>query len=93
MARYDDGAYGKIVTEGDVHTVNQQAAGIASRAEAKTFIYSYLYGAGDEKLGINCGGVTPADIAKYKAERRDCGPRSSADPPQAGRQRPEDQGH
>jgi DNA polymerase-1 len=71
MARYDGGAYGKIVTEGDVHTVNQQAAGIASRAEAKTFIYSYLYGAGDEKLGINCGGVTPADITKYKAEQRD----------------------
>jgi DNA polymerase I-like protein with 3'-5' exonuclease and polymerase domains len=51
MAQWDGGEYGRIVTTGDIHTANQQAAGLATRAEAKTFIYAYLYGAGDEKLG------------------------------------------
>lgn len=48
---YDDGEFGKLVTEGDPHTYNQQAAGLYLRASAKTFIYAFLYGAGDEKLG------------------------------------------
>lgn len=69
MGRYDDGAYGRILLDGDVHTVNQQAAGIATRAEAKTFIYSYLYGAGNHKLGVNCGGVKDEEIPQYKAHR------------------------
>ena len=38
MARWDGGAYGDVVLNGDIHTVNQQAAGLATRAEAKTFI-------------------------------------------------------
>lgn len=66
MARYDAGAYGKILLEGDIHTVNQQAAGIDTRANAKTFVYSYLYGAGNHKLGVNCGGVTDAEIPQYR---------------------------
>jgi len=51
MARYDGGAYGKVLLEGDIHTVNQQAAGLPTRNDAKTFIYAYLYGAGDVKIG------------------------------------------
>lgn len=57
MAEYDGGAYARIVTTGsskngtDVHTVNMRAAGLTSRDDAKTFIYAFLYGAGDEKLG------------------------------------------
>ena len=51
VARYDGGAYARIVTDGDVHTANQQAAGIPTRDDAKTFIYAFLYGAGDMKLG------------------------------------------
>lgn len=38
MAKYDDGAYGKIVLEGDIHTANQEAAGLPTRNAAKTFI-------------------------------------------------------
>ena len=34
----DGGAYAKIVLEGDVHTANQEAAGLANRDLAKTFI-------------------------------------------------------
>lgn len=51
MARYDGGAYAKIILEGDIHTENQKAAGLPTRNNAKTFIYAFLYGAGDEKIG------------------------------------------
>lgn len=51
MAKYDGGAYGKILLEGDIHTANQEAAGLDSRPQAKTFIYAFLYGAGDAKIG------------------------------------------
>lgn len=56
MAMYDKGAYGLVVTEGDVHTVNQIAAGLPTRNDAKTFIYAFLYGAGDAKIGSIVGG-------------------------------------
>lgn len=56
MARYDGGAYGKLLLEGDIHTVNQQAAGLETRAAAKRMIYCYLYGGGDAKLGESIGG-------------------------------------
>jgi DNA polymerase I len=51
MAAYDDGAYADVVLNGDIHTANQQAAGLESRNQAKTFIYGFLYGSGDEKTG------------------------------------------
>lgn len=51
MARYDGGEYVLLVTTGDVHTANQKAAGLPTRTKAKKFIYSWLYGAGDEKIG------------------------------------------
>lgn len=51
MAAYDDGAYANEVVNGDIHTSNQMAAGLPTRNNAKTFIYAFLYGAGDEKIG------------------------------------------
>lgn len=51
MARWDGGAYGDVVLNGDIHTMNQEAAGLPTRDNAKTFIYGFLYGAGDEKIG------------------------------------------
>ena len=51
MAHWDKGAYAKIVLEGDIHTENQKAAGLPNRDMAKTFIYAFLYGAGDKKIG------------------------------------------
>ena len=56
MARHDGGAYGEQVVNGDIHTVNQEAAGLPTRDNAKTFIYGFLYGAGDEKIGKIVGG-------------------------------------
>jgi DNA polymerase I-like protein with 3'-5' exonuclease and polymerase domains len=51
MSRYDGGKYGKEILEGDIHTANQLAAGLENRPQAKTFIYGFLYGAGNEKIG------------------------------------------
>ena len=51
MSRYDGGKYGKEILEGDIHTANQEAAGLQTRPQAKTFIYGFLYGAGNEKIG------------------------------------------
>jgi len=58
MARYDGGRYSKILLEGDIHTANQEAAGLPTRDIAKTFAYSTLYGAGDAKIGTLVGGGT-----------------------------------
>jgi len=51
-----DQDYVKEVCEGDIHTKNQNAAGLAERAQAKTFIYALLYGAGPAKIGSIVGG-------------------------------------
>jgi DNA polymerase I-like protein with 3'-5' exonuclease and polymerase domains len=47
----DNGAYANEILVGDIHTANQQAAGLETRDQAKTFIYAFLYGAGDAKIG------------------------------------------
>jgi DNA polymerase I-like protein with 3'-5' exonuclease and polymerase domains len=67
LAHYmKDENYVKTVTEGsskegtDVHTVNQKAAGLQTRDQAKTFIYAFLYGAGPAKIGSIVGGSAKA---------------------------------
>ena len=57
LAHYmNDPEYTNIVLTGDVHTANQQAAGLQTRDQAKTFIYAFLYGAGAAKIGKVVGG-------------------------------------
>ena len=52
LAHYmKDDAYIYEVTQGDIHTANQKAAGLETRSQAKTFIYAFLYGAGAAKIG------------------------------------------
>jgi len=66
MARWDGGAYIKEILEGDIHWANVLALGLVPpgtergedneeheriRGIAKTFIYAFLYGGGDEKIG------------------------------------------
>ena len=67
LAHYmKDEKYVKTVTEGsskdgtDVHTVNQKAASLQTRDQAKTFIYAFLYGAGPAKIGSIVGGNSAA---------------------------------
>ena len=61
-----DDRYVKTVVEGsskdgtDVHTINQKAAGLSTRDQAKTFIYAFLYGAGPAKIGSIVGGNASA---------------------------------
>ena len=56
LSFFDGGEYGRVVLDGDIHTFNQQAAGLPTRDMAKTFIYALLYGAGDAKIGTIVGG-------------------------------------
>jgi len=62
-----DEDYMDEVLYGDPHTVNQKAAGLQTRAQSKTFIYAFLYGAGAEKLGSVVGG-TARDGAVLKRD-------------------------
>ena len=56
LAHYmNDEDYTHEILHGDIHTANQKAAGLPTRDNAKTFIYGFLYGAGDEKVGSITG--------------------------------------
>jgi len=59
---FDDGQFANEVLNGDIHTANQKAAGLATRDQAKTFFYALMYGAGAEKLGL----ITGQDGEKLK---------------------------
>lgn len=54
LSRYDGGSFARACVEGDIHTRNQEMAGLPTRDNAKTFIYAFIYGAGDAKLGSIC---------------------------------------
>jgi len=57
LAHYlNDEEFTDDIINGDIHTANQKRAGLKSRNQAKTFIYAFLYGAGDAKIGSVIGG-------------------------------------
>jgi len=57
LAHYlNDKEFINEILNGDIHTANQARAGLESRTQAKTFIYAFLYGAGDAKIGRVVGG-------------------------------------
>jgi DNA polymerase-1 len=57
LAHYmQDDNYTQEILDGDIHSKNQQAAGLPTRDNAKTFIYATLYGAGPAKIGSIVGG-------------------------------------
>jgi DNA polymerase I-like protein with 3'-5' exonuclease and polymerase domains len=52
LAHYmKDKKYIHQILHGDIHTTNQQMAGLETRDQAKTFIYALIYGAGAAKIG------------------------------------------
>ena len=58
LAHYmNDEDYTHEILNGDIHTANQFASGVDTRNQAKTFIYAFLYGAGDAKIGSIVGGT------------------------------------
>ena len=64
LAHYmNDSNYIEEVVNGDIHSTNQELAGLKTRDQAKTFIYALVYGAGDAKIGSIING----DIKKGKA--------------------------
>ena len=58
LHKLDDGKYTNEILSGDVHTANQEAAGLPDRSAAKRFIYCLIYGGSDRKLGEIVGGGT-----------------------------------
>lgn len=68
LARWDQGAYGQAVCYGDIHSANQQAAMLDTRDQAKTFIYAFLYGAGDVKIGSIVAPLANEDAQRKKGK-------------------------
>ena len=57
LAHYmNDKEFTNVLLTEDIHTRNQLAAGLETRPQAKTFIYAFLYGAGEAKIGSIVGG-------------------------------------
>lgn len=69
LAHYldDGGEYAAQVLDGDIHTYNQKAAGLATRNQAKTFIYATMYGGGATLIGQIAGGGAPEGAKLKKA--------------------------
>tara|TARA_Y100000589_G_scaffold180974_1_gene171311 strand:+ start:8352 stop:9620 length:1269 start_codon:yes stop_codon:yes gene_type:complete len=65
LARYDGGRYAKILLEQDIHQVNADKIGI-SRRQVKTITYCFLYGGGNQKLGLSYDNMLPLEKAKKK---------------------------
>ena len=52
LARFDQGRYGDILINGDIHQTNADKIGI-TRRQVKTVTYAFLYGAGNKRLGLS----------------------------------------
>jgi DNA polymerase I-like protein with 3'-5' exonuclease and polymerase domains len=67
MNAYDGGSYADQILNGDIHTTNQEAAGLATRDMAKKFIYTFLYGAGDASMALDMGTSVP-EMKRLKSQ-------------------------
>ena len=67
LARFDKGRYARILTTGDIHSVNAEKIGI-SRKLVKTVTYAFLYGAGDIKIGHSYDKQLSKDKAAAKGK-------------------------
>jgi DNA polymerase I-like protein with 3'-5' exonuclease and polymerase domains len=65
LARYDGGRYGDVLLNGDIHQENADKIGI-SRRLVKTVTYAFLYGAGDQKIGLSYDQSLSPNKAKEK---------------------------
>ncbi len=66
----NDALYTEVVLNGDIHTHNQELAGLPIRDMAKTFIYAFLYGSGIKNLAKVCG-LTEHEMGKRVARFKD----------------------
>ena len=67
LARYDEGRYADILLNGDIHQTNADKIGI-TRKLVKTVTYAFLYGAGDEKIGLSYDKQLSQSSAKRKGK-------------------------
>ena len=67
LARYDGGRYADVLLNGDIHSVNAEKIGI-TRKLVKTVTYAFLYGAGDEKIGLSYDKQLSSSAAKRKGK-------------------------
>jgi len=67
LARYDGGRYAEVLLNGDIHQENADKIGI-SRKLVKTVTYAFLYGAGDQKIGLSYDKQLPENKAKKKGK-------------------------
>ena len=71
LGRYDGGRYADILLNDDIHQVNADKIGI-SRRQVKTVTYAFLYGAGNEKLGMSYdNSLQPKEARKKGQEIRE----------------------
>ena len=67
LARWDGGRYAKVLLHGDIHQENADKIGV-SRKLVKTISYAFLYGAGDQKLGMSYDKQLSPEKAKKKGK-------------------------
>ena len=67
LARWDGGRYAEVLLHGDIHQENADKIGV-SRKLVKTISYAFLYGAGDQKLGISYDKQLSPEKAKKKGK-------------------------
>jgi hypothetical protein len=63
LAYFDGGRFADIVVNGDIHQINADAVGV-SRKAVKSITYCFIYGGGDEKLGMTTDPLLKGDKAK-----------------------------
>jgi len=68
LAKYDGGAFGRTVVEGDIHQAMADIAGV-DRKTQKTVTYCMIYGGGDTKLGLSAGASKKEATARGKELR------------------------
>lgn len=71
LAEWDGGKYIKFVLEEDIHTVNQHIGQLLTRDQSKVAFYSFLYGAGDAKIGSSIAmneSLSAAQRASYGSQ-------------------------
>ena len=67
LARWDGGRYAEVLLHGDIHQENANKIGV-SRKLVKTISYAFLYGAGDQKLGLSYDKQLSPEKAKKKGK-------------------------
>ena len=84
LGPYDNYFYAQSVDSGDkdaspptdIHSINQRATGLPTRDLAKTFIYGYLYGSGNTRIGWGLWTNTTAENLVYTQVEYDAAKKS-----------------